>query len=118
MSAIQAGWESTATTSMIAELVNGGVRWDRIRDTLAHHGAADEDIFKNIVGYYQDQGAQLKGFATHAPRIRRARELLRTIQATVDPVVANPGTFNNFQMDADPQSFNRFRMHYDGPYSP
>jgi len=92
------GWTSDATISMIAEMIDTGIPWNQINDTLAQYGVEDDDIIKEIIGHYTDEGMTLEDLQYMLKESGVPEELLRTINATVDPVVADRGSFNNFQM--------------------
>jgi len=92
------GWTSDATISMIAEMIDTGIPWNKINDKLAQYGVEDDDIIKEIIGHYTDEGMTLEALQYMLKESGVPEKLLRTINATVDPVVADRGSFNNFQM--------------------
>jgi len=47
-----AGWESSATTALVANLSNQGLPWSAIQDTLTGYGVMDDTIEKTILGAY------------------------------------------------------------------
>jgi len=94
----EAGWESDATIQMIAQMIDTGIPWGQINDTLVAYGVEDDDIIKQIIGHYTDEGMTFEDLEYMLKESGVPEHLIREINTTVEPVTADSGSFNNFLM--------------------
>jgi len=117
----ESGWTSDATISMIARMIDKGIPWGTINNTLEQYGVADDEVMKEIIGLYTDEGMSLEDLQFMLQEAGVPESLLRTINATVDEVVADRSSFNNFTMRYDGPAYIEARVtprQHGGPVYP